>query len=282
MSPNTPRIDLESKEKFGDSLVAAGMPRQRSRVFARLDGFGMTNGETAAELDKDTSTISNYYTDALADISDARKLAHYTHKPEYISELPDGIASQIERDHPVAFSLHRPVSTGEGRYTIAQSDVIEAFYTDDDAYLLRYHRPGPRNRSRTRHFALESRFLVRFIHDWLVTNRYPATRESRGREDLADRWFLTDVFEPEWLEEKLAQVGVSRIEVIASDEFTNPLEEPVKVHDAALTGTTHDGYTVGYRPTGREIADLLASGEISETEAEDITRCSASQLRELV
>jgi len=284
MSREKPHVEMEDKEKMVQNMIRSGMPPERAHVYVRRACFGMPANEVADELGKATGTVTNYHSRAVDEVSKAGELWHYAGYPRYISRISPEIIEGADISNGVGFTLHCPKIVGD-EYSLVDSQVIEGVILDDDC-LVRYYSPTiSGGNDSTEYYCLGTKFLIRFIHDWVISNRFSG-RISYGPVDpseYAETWFLTYGVEPEWLEEKLETRNIDRVEILTDDRFRNPIEdERVRVSETATTAITYDGYTVGYRPTAFEVAQLLTAGEITEEIAEKVTLMSPDQLEQLL
>lgn len=284
MTENPPERTM-STDAFATDLYMSGMAEKKAEVFAYREYQNLSNQETADKLGKDKSTVSQYYYSAQNEALNASRIDKLCNKPRFLTALGTEVGTFIDEhiEHTVAFRLHQPSITDNNKYNLNRANVIEAFHLKGDSFLIAYYRGDNQQRgtaSSPAYYTVKSQHIISLIVDWLVPNRY---EEFEGDTDThTDRWFVTDTFGIEGLENELNNFNIERIEILTNDNFTNPCAESrVIVKDSATTGVYSEGFKIAYSPTKREVAELLRDDEISERKAEKITRLQRDELEEI-
>lgn len=270
--------DRHSPDEFTETLTQCGMPPKQAEVYAHRNAFNKTNSETATELNKTDSTISNQYNNALTYTQNARKLTHYTHSPEYLTTLSQPVGETLyeQVDFPIHIRLHRPQTTTntDYEYTLTDSETIEtyAITTDSDTpteYLLVYNYPQRNNNGTERkYFTINAKFVSQFIADWLLPNRHSEFRH--GNNSYADQWFLTELFDVNAIESDLKTAGITPTEVLTDTRFEPPTPDTIQLTNGAKTGTAVIKYKPAYVPTEDEIDTAIKQGRIEKHVASEI------------
>jgi hypothetical protein len=273
MVTQTTTRDRPTPDEFADKLQQHGMPKKQAEVYAYREAFNYTNGETASQLQKDKSTVTQQHETAIEHVSNAYAINHLARNPEYITELPTQIGelTYSETDSPVHIRLHRPRLTRKDtahKYTLTYSEVIEIFKlsttTQTTEYLLVYnHYDDYKNKGERTYYTLEKQFIARFILDWVLPNRYSGIRRGND-EKYADKWFVTDLFDCNNIKNQLQTHDVEPLSVLTDDRFVTPDPETVQLQSGAKTGNTGFGYRPAYTPTKTEIETALKNNTIDE------------------
>ena len=271
----TPMIEVS---EFTAMLKEGGLPDRRAEVYAR-HLLGMSNTEIADELDIEDPGVTEHISEANQYIGEATKLVESVVSPPYVTAVSEKTTRSLYNntaDTSVDFSFHNP-DKHEGEYVLGSGSVIEGhFLPGFQAYLLILHKRS-RNHFKSG-FIVDTDNLVEFISEWVMLNRF-APVES---DETTDQWFFTDGFSPEWLESDLEELGIERVEVMIDDRFRNPITDTgVYCDESAASGRYKTGYQIAYRPTDREIGQMLVVGDIGEDEAERIARKSPDTLRSI-
>lgn len=262
---------------FAETLKNCGMPPKQAEVYAHRAAFNHSNSETATQLNKTDSTISNQCTDALGYVQNARKITHYTHTPEYLTELSQATGEIVFENtpYPIHIRLHRPTYTEseEYEYTLTNSETIEAYQipaTDNTEFLFVYNYITYDETHQKRFFAIESKFVPRFLADWVLPNRHRKLRF--GTEDTyPNQWFLTQLFEVEEIEKELKSGDITPVNVFTDERFQPPSAETVQLTSGGKTESTPMGYKPAYAPTDDELTKAVEQNRITQQTADEIT-----------
>lgn len=278
MGSANPEPMIEVSE-FTAMLKEGGLPDRRAEVYAR-HLLGMSNTEIADELDIEDPGVTEHISEANQYIEEATSLVENVVSPPYVTAVSESVTESLcehSADGSVDFSFHNP-GEQEDEFVLSDGSVIEGhFLPGFQAYLLILHKRS-RNHSKSG-FIIDTDNLVEFISEWVMLNRFAPVESDR----TCDQWFFTDGFSPEWLEADLEELGITRVEAMVDDRFRNPINDPgVYCNESAVSGRYKTGYQIAYRPTDREVGQLLANDNISEDEAEKITRKSPDMLRSVV
>lgn len=268
--------------EFETALINAGMPDKRAAVYAR-SVYGNRNVDIANELGISEPAVTDYLGTAEDDIEEAGQLTSLTRKPDYVNTLSEDMVETIYESDAMegylGFSIHNPAETGIG-YKLGGGTVIEGFYVSDaDTFLLIHHERHGHAGDKTG-ILVEPNDLIRFLYDWVFQNRL----DIITTEGTSDKWFLTgENREPEWLEEELGKLGIETVEATTDGRFVSPLsDDGVYCGCGVKSGRYRTGYKIAYQPTDGEIAESLAADEISEETAEEVTRKTSTELRDLL